>query len=106
MSVSVQVPIPETKQVLAPVDTNSRPFEYASKVVLVVKIAVIFMAKSFLPVALLVGSYAIRSWRYHIGGNRPLRFSSGLGTGNGRITVAWLEIQPCQFKTEGFLLPG
>ena len=44
--------------------------------------------KSFLPVALLVGSDAIRAWRYHIGGNRPLRFSSGLGTGNGRITVA------------------
>ena len=38
--------------------------------------------------ALLVGSDAIRAWRYHIGGNRPLRFSSGLGTGNGRITVA------------------
>ena len=38
--------------------------------------------------ALLVGSDAIRALRYHIGGNRPLRFSSGLGTGNGRITVA------------------
>ena len=42
---SVQVPIPETEQVPSPLDTNSRPFEHSFRVVLVVKIAVVFMVK-------------------------------------------------------------
>ena len=44
----------------------------------------------FFPWRSSLGVMPLRAWRYHIGGNRPLRFSSGLGTGNGRITVAWL----------------
>lgn len=42
----------------------------------------------FFPWRSSLGVMPLRTWRYHIGGNRPLRFSSGLGTGNGRITVA------------------
>lgn len=45
----------------------------------------------FFPWRSSLGVMPLRAWRYHIGGNRPLRFSSGLGTGNGRITGAWLD---------------